>query len=364
MVRTFAPPPGRHPLYPMRISCLLAALCLAVSGSAQPAPAPVTPVKYALTADSLPQPGVPPGRLEGPFEFHSTVISGTVRRYWIFVPAQYRPGTAASLLVFQDGQRATNPQGVLCVPTVLANLIHQGDIPVTIGVFITPGHRADRYPDDLGMQNPNHRSPEYDALNETYARMLIDELLPVVAERYTLTDDPAERVIGGTSSGAICAFTVAWHRPDYFRKVISMIGSYVSIGYRPAEGDRPMVPGGDLYPTLIRKTPIKPLRVFLQGGAHDLNNDHGNWFLANQQMLAALHYANQAADRRGDPGPRYDVTHVWGEGGHSDDHGGSLLPEMLRWMWRDGSGSAPGAFVGEISAARRAPPIVSGGGFR
>jgi hypothetical protein len=278
---------------------------------------------------------VPSGRLEGPFEFRSQIIAGTVRRYWVFVPEQYDAARPANLLVFQDGQRATNPEGALRVPTVLANLIHRGDIPATIGVFVTPGHLGESYPDDLGMRNPNHRASEYDAMNDRYTRMLIDELLPVVGQKYRLTDDPTQRVIGGTSSGAICAFTVAWHRPDYFRNVISMIGSYVAIGYRPAQDGQPMVPGGDLYPTLIRKNPIKPIRIFLQGGRHDLSNEHGNWFLANQQMVSAFEYANAAADRRGDAGPRYDVDHVWGDGGHSDDHGGMLLPDILRWTWRD-----------------------------
>lgn len=290
--------------------------------------------RYALTADSLVQKGVPRGRLEGPFEFKSKIFAGTVRRYWIFVPAQYNPKKAASVLVFQDGQRATNPEGSLRVPTVLENLIHKGEMPVTIGIFITPGHLSDTYPTNLGMKNPNHRKEEYDALNDHYARFLIEEMLPHVSQRYRLSEDPEQRMIGGTSSGAICAFTVAWQRPDAFRKVISMIGSYTSIGYQPAEQHKPMVPGGDLYPTLIRKSPIRPIKIFLQDGSNDLDNEHGNWFLANQQMLAAFHWANANADKNQDPGARYQVRHVWGEGMHSDEHGGALLPDILRWMWK------------------------------
>lgn len=316
-----------------RARSILAAItlsCMSFSVSFAAGP----PVRYELTADSLQQPDVPRGRLEGPFEFKSKIIAGTVRRYWIFVPAQYTPDKPASVLVFQDGQRATNPQGSLRVPTVLENLIHRGEMPVTIGIFITPGHRAEHYPDTLGMSNPDHRAQEYDSLDDTYARFLIEEMLPEVGKRHRLTDDPEQRVIGGTSSGAICAFTVAWHRPDVFRKVISMIGSYTSIAYRPAESGRPMTPGGDLYPTLIRKSPIRPIQIFLQDGSNDLDNEHGNWFLANQQMLAALNWANAEADRKNVPGPRYKVRHVWGEGVHSDEHGGVLLPEILRWMWK------------------------------
>lgn len=312
---------------------VLAAVAAAAPASAQAPPQPPPSVEYELGPDSLPQEGVPKGRLEGPFEFHSRILAGTVRRYWIFVPAQYAPGEPANVLVFQDGQRATNPNGQLRVPQVLENLIHKKDIPVTIGIFITPGNRSQAYPDDLGTGNPNNRAAEYDALSDDYARFVVEEMLPAVGKTYALTTDPARRAIGGTSSGAICAFTVAWHKPDQFRNVLSMIGSYTSIGYRPARDGQPMTPGGDLYPTLIRKSPIRPIKIFLQDGSHDLDNAHGNWFLANQQMLAAFAYANSAADAKKDPGPRYEVNHEWGEGAHSDAHGGSILPDILRWLW-------------------------------
>jgi S-formylglutathione hydrolase FrmB len=314
-------------------ACVLASVACATSAVAGEAPASRQPGEYPLTADSLPQPGVPQGRLEGPFELRSTVIAGTVRRYWIYVPAQYKGDAEANLLVFQDGQRATNPTGSLRIPQVLENLIHKGDIPVTIGVFVTPGQRGESYPDDLGTGNPNNRAAEYDALTDRYARMLLEELLPLVGQRYRLSADPARRAIGGTSSGAIAAFTVAWQHPESFRNVISMIGSYTSIGYRAATTTTPLQPGGDLYPTLIRKNPIKPLRIFLQDGSADLDNEHGSWFLANQQMLAAFNYANANADRRKQDGPRYAVNHEWGDGAHSDAHGGALLPDILRWIW-------------------------------
>ncbi len=291
------------------------------------------PGEYAFMPDSLPHDGVPKGRLEGPFEFHSKILTGTVRQYWIWVPAQYNAKKPANVLVFQDGQRATNPDGSLRVPQTMENLIAKGQMPVTIGIFITPGNTSDAYPDNLGMSNPNHRKEEYDALNDSYARFLIEEMLPEVGKKYNLTTDPEKRAIGGTSSGAICAFTVAWQRPDYFRRVISAIGSYTSIGYEPAADGKPMTPGGDLYPTLIRKNPIKPIRIYLQDGDHDLSNEHGNWFLANQQMLSAFEYANAKADKDGKLGTRYEVRHSWGDGGHSDLQGGVLLPEILKWIW-------------------------------
>jgi hypothetical protein len=309
----------------------------AVPVAGPPPPAERKPVTYNLPPEAYPKEGVPRGELKGPFELKSKIIPNTVRRYWIFVPAQYSAAAPANLLVFQDGQRATNPKGSLRIPQVLENMIHQKDIPVTLGVFVTPGNTGEVYPDTLGTNNPNHRAQEYDAMNDAYTRMLLEELLPEVAKSYNFTDDPERRAIGGTSSGAICAFTVAWNRPDQFRHVLSMIGSYVSIGYRPAVDGKPMIPGGDLYPTLIRKSPIKPLSVFLQDGSNDLSNEHGNWFLANQQMLSALEFANANSDRRKIEGPRYRINHVWGEGAHSDSHGGSILPDMLWWIW----GNAP-----------------------
>ena len=310
---------------------------------AQEAHDPGFEIRTELGPDSFPQENVPKGKLEGPFLFRSKIIENTIRQYWIFVPAQYTKEEPASLLVFQDGQRATNPKGSLQVPRVLENLIAKKAIPVTIGIFITPGHRGSEYPDDLGMSNPNHRAQEYDALGDRYARFLIEEMLPEVGKTYNLTKDPDQRAIGGTSSGAICAFTVAWERPDAFRKVISCIGSYTSIGYRAVRDGNPMVPGGDLYPTLIRRSPCKPISIFFQDGSNDLDNRFGNWFLANQRMVAALHYANAQAGRpsrrrggppREDNGIRYRLNHAWTDGEHSDAHGGAMLPDILRWLWK------------------------------
>ena len=284
-----------------------------------------------LTPDHFHQKGIPRGELKGPFEFHSKIIDGTVRQYWLFIPAQYDGSEPASVLVFQDGQRATNPNGSLRVPQVLENLIGKAEIPVTIGIFITPGNTSEHYPDDLGMSNPNHRAQEYDAMDDRYARFIIEEMLPEIAKDYNLTDDPEQRAIGGTSSGAIAAFTVAWHYPDQFRKVYSSIGSYVSIGFRPEES--PVKLGGQDYPALIRREPIRPMRIFLQDGINDLDNEWGNWFLANQQMYKALNYANRIADRNNIEGPRYQVNAVWTDGEHNDQHAGALLPEGLKWLW-------------------------------
>lgn len=315
------------------------ALALMLAGTGVLAAEPRKPGEYPLTIDSFVQPGVKKGELIGPLEFKSKIIPGnTVRQYWIYVPVGYDPKNPPNLLIWQDAQRALPMHLPLRLNVVLDNLIAKKEIAPTLGVFITPGQRdADRYPGNLGTGNPNNRANEYDALSDTYARMLLEELLPEVGKRYAFTADPKRRAIGGTSSGAIASFTVAWHKPEAFGNVISFIGSYTSIGYRPATAVMPMIPGGDTYPGLIRKSPIRPMRIFLQDGAQDLNNIHGNWFLANQQMLSAMQWANANADASSDAavknGPRYDVRHEWGDGAHSDAHGGWLLPGILRWMF-------------------------------
>jgi len=242
------------------------------------------------------------------------VLEGTVRQYWVYVPAQYQAEKPACVLVFQDGQRAINPKGVMRLPTVMDNLIHRKEMPTTVGIFITPGHRGDEYPKTVGTGNPSNRSVEYDSLGDKYARFVVEEMLPEVGKKVNLTKDPAGRAIGGASSGAICAFTVAWERPAEFRNVISLIGSFTNIR------------GGHVYPDLVKSNERKPLRVFIQDGVNDNRNaktPNRDWHLQNIAMVAAL-------KEKG-----YDMTHVFGEGGHSDDHGGAILPDILRWIWRD-----------------------------
>jgi enterochelin esterase-like enzyme len=297
----------------MRIAVQIACLLLAMTAGAGAQQAS-TLKTYTLGPDSLVRAGVPQGRIEGPFDFKGAAFPGTIRRYWIFVPAQYTGDQAANVLVFQDGARAINPNGVLRVPNVLNNLIYRREIPVTIGIFITPGQRGDTFPETIGTGNPNNRSVEYDSLGDKYARLVVDEILPEVARRYNLTTDPNGRTIGGASSGGIAAFTVAWERPNAFRRVISLIGSFTNLR------------GGHVYPDLVRRNPRKPIRAFIQDGIHDNrrpDRPEMDWHLQNEKMVAAL-------QEKG-----YDVKYVYGEGGHSDDHGGAILPDILRWIWRD-----------------------------
>jgi enterochelin esterase family protein len=186
-------------------------------------------------------------------------------------------------------------------------LIAKKQMPVTIAVGVTPGIVPPTVP---GAKPRANRSFEYDSLGDQYARFLLEEILPEVGKRFNLTQDPEGRAVCGVSSGGICAFTVAWERPDAFRKVVSHIGSFTNIR------------GGHVYPALIRKTPKKPLRIFLQDGSNDLDNEHGNWPLSNQQMALALKFKG------------YDYRFEFGDGGHTHKHGGMLFPETMRWLWR------------------------------
>jgi len=264
--------------------------------------------EYQLGPDSQPQPGVPQGKVTKHQWKSEKIYPGTERDYWIYVPAQYDPQKSACVMVFQDGGAYVDTKKDFRVPTVFDNLIYKGDMPVTIGIFINPGVFP---PEKEGEKPRRNRSYEYDTLSDQYARFLLEEILPAVGEQYNLTDDPNGRAICGISSGGICAWTVAWERPDQFRKVLSHVGSFTNIR------------GGHVYPALIRKTDPKPIRIFLQDGENDLDNAHGNWPLANQQMAKSLAFA------------KYDYKFVYGDGGHNGKHGGAILPESLRWLWRD-----------------------------
>lgn len=256
--------------------------------------------------DSFPQPGVPQGKVTQ-HSFKSRVFAGTTRDYWVYVPAQYKPENPAAVMVIQDGGSYLNAP--VHAPTVFDNLIAKGQMPVTVGIFINPG----RF--DNGGSN---RSFEYDTLSDQYSKFVIDEILPEVGKTVKLTTDPERRAIAGISSGAICAWTVAWERPDQFRKVLSWVGSFTNIASGPT-----LRAGGHNYQALLRKTPKKPIRIWLQDGANDLNNEHGSWPLANQEMAASLSFAG------------YDYYFDYGQGFHSSRHGAATFPDSLRWLWRD-----------------------------
>ncbi len=259
---------------------------------------------YETHPDSREQPAVPKGVLKQMPAWESRIFAGTTRDWWVYVPAQYKAESPAAVMVFQDGAGVKD-----FVPTVFDNLIAKHDMPVTVGLFIQPGVFKDGRP---------NRSFEYDTLSDQYARFLLEEILPEVEKTVTLRHDAASRAISGISSGGICAFTVAWERPDQFSKVLSWVGSFTNIASGTTRRE-----GGHNYAALVRKTPKKPIRVFLQDGANDLDNANGNWPLANLTLAKSLAYAN------------YDYRFEYGQGFHSNRHGRAILPDSLRWLWRD-----------------------------
>lgn len=297
------------------MSRTLMSLLLIFSSLAAQDPAPVLSLpempEPVLGPDSMVKPDVPKGSLFPITWSESQVFPGTERQIIVYTPAHHDPAAEYAVMVFQDGHSYVNLKGDFRAPTVLDNLIHAKQIPPMVAIFIDPGHKGDSKPETPWRNN--NRSFEYDTLSDDYARFLLDEILPMVSKtlRLKLTNDPEKRAICGSSSGAICAWTVAWQRPDAFRKVLASIGSFTNIR------------GGDVYPGLIRKTENKPIRAFFQEGINDLDNQAGSWPLANLQMQAALKFKH------------YDHKFVWGHGAHNGKHAGAIFPDALRWLWRE-----------------------------
>jgi len=264
---------------------------------------------YVPGPDSKPQDGVPKGEVLKFTFAGSTNFPGTIRDYWIYVPAQYTADKPACVYVNQDRVQFE-------APVVFDNLIHRKEMPVTIGVFIAPG-RVPASDTNAALDRFN-RSFEYDTPGDAYVRFLIEELLPDAGTRKAtdgrairLSKDRNDRAIGGSSSGAIAAFTAAWERPEHFSRVFSSIGTYVGLR------------NGDRYPTLIRKYEPKPIRVFLQDGSNDNNHYGGDWWMANQMMQRALEFAG------------YEVKYAWGDGGHNGKHATAIFPDAMRFLWKD-----------------------------
>ncbi|HZU28345.1 MAG TPA: alpha/beta hydrolase-fold protein [Bryobacteraceae bacterium] len=305
-------------------SCaLVLTLFRATAQTPRPAMAetPNTDIYYKLAIDAYPQDGVPRGEIRGPFTLPSQAYPGTQHTYWVYVPAQYDPATPASLMIFNDGQAFMAPEGDVRAPVVLDNLIYRREIPVMIGVFINPGRRPDQPEPTLknwGDKDTN-RPTEYNTLDDKYARVIVDELMPVLNKEFNISRDPERHGIGGSSSGAIAAFTVAWERPRDFRKVLSNVGSFTNIR------------GGDAYPDIIRRSEKKPIRVFLVDGRNDNRSLYADgtydqrrdWFYQNVRM-------QQALTEKG-----YDVNYCWGIQLHGQKMLATVFPEMMRWLWRD-----------------------------
>ena len=266
---------------------------------------------YELGPDSLVRRGVPKGEVTGPFKLATEVFPGVEHDVWVYVPAQYEPATEVSLMVFNDGATYLQADGYYRAVNVLDNLIYRREIPVMIAAFVDPGKMA--------ADGTSVRQEQYDPIDDRYSRVIVDELLPRLYAEYNISRDPERHGIAGWSSGAIAAFTVAWQRPDQFRKVLSGIGTYVDLA------------GGHVYPETVLASEKKPIRIFMIDGRNDnrgLNADdeydaNRDWFYQNVRLKNAL-------VEKG-----YDVNYAWGMGVHSHDMGGAMLPEMMRWLWRD-----------------------------
>ncbi len=281
--------------------------------------------QYRLGPDSLPQEGVPKGEIRGPFVLPSNAYPGTQHTYWVYVPAQYEPAVPAALMVFQDGQAFMNETGDIRAQNVMDNLIYRREIPVMIGVFINPG-RTPEQPEPNAQEwgdRTTNRPTEYNTLDDKYARVITEELMPVLYKDYNISKDPEMHGIGGSSSGAIAAFTVAWERPDHFRKVLSNVGSFVNLR------------GGHVYPEKVLASEKKPIRVYLCDGRNDNRGLRGtgeydekrDWFYQNVRLMKALTHKG------------YDVNYSWSMNLHGQKYGGMIMPEMMRWLWRDAPAS-------------------------
>jgi enterochelin esterase-like enzyme len=298
------------------VTAALAILALASNAFAQNLDA-----FYKLGPDSLETPGVPRGKLVGPHTLPCKVYPGTTHTYWVWVPAQYDGSKPASLMIFNDGQAFKNETGDLRAHNVIDNLIHRREIPVMLGVFINPGRRPDQpepTPKNWGDRDTN-RPAEYNTPDDKYARIICDELMPALSKEYNISKDPDQRGIGGASSGAIAAWSVAWERPDQFRKVLSIVGSFVNLR------------GGHVYPERVLVAEKKPIRAFFQDGRNDNRglgkggkyDEKRDWFYQNVRLVEAL-------TKKG-----YDVNYAWGIGLHGSKQGGAIMPDMMRWLWRD-----------------------------
>lgn len=292
-------------------------------GGQQPMPPGPNPnSQYRLGPDSMPQDGVPKGEIRGPFVIKSNVFPGTQHTYWVYVPAQYDASIPAALMIYQDGQAFKDEKGDIRAQNVMDNLIYRREIPVMIGVFINPGRTPEQVepsPATGWGDGTTNRGTEYNTPDDKYPRVITEELMPALNKDYNISKDPEMRGIGGSSSGAIAAFMVAWERPNEFRKVLSNVGSFVDLR------------GGYVYPERVLAGDKKPIRVYLcdgrndnrglRNGVYDKNRD---WFFQNVRLMKAL-------TQKG-----YDVNYSWGMNLHGQKFGGAIMPEMMRWLWRDG----------------------------
>ncbi|MCC7234350.1 MAG: esterase [Bryobacterales bacterium] len=262
----------------------------------------------AYLSENYPQAGVPQGTLSPKMTGESKIYPGMKYDWWTYVPAQYDGSTPMAVMIWQDGGGHTNRTGASRTLNVIDNLTHAKRIPVMISIFINPGT----------VGNERLRSVQYDSVNDTFARYLRDEILPEVAGKYKIRSDSYSRAIAGNSSGGICAFNAAWFMPDEFSRVLSRVGSFTSIQWKPGVLD-----GGNVYPNMVRKQAKRNIRVYMTDGSEDLENSHGSWPLQNIQLANSLKMRE------------YDFHFVFGNAQHNGAQGNADLPASLVWLWRD-----------------------------
>ena len=300
------------------------------------------------------QSGVPSGTVSERIVHTSKIYDGMKSEYWIYVPAQYDPKVPAALMVFQDGSGYIHRDGNNPTLNVIDNLIAQKKIPVMIAVFINPGDIADSpdtptynfvkaYSDKWHRTlKDSMRSTLYDTVSDRYARFLRDEVLADVQSHYNIRKDAYSWAITGLSSGGICSFNAAWQMPDRFSRVISWIGSFTSIQWK----EDPALPdGGQDYAEKILREPKRNIRVWLQDGSADQENErYGSWPLANIRMANALKLKD------------YDFHFSFGKGTHNPGQGAVEFPDEMIWLWRDYD-AAKAEQTYEMEPSEKAKPV-------
>ncbi len=237
------------------------------------------------------------------------------RRVAVYVPQQYTPGTLVPFIVGADG-----PDPLLF--TALDNLIAQKRVPVMVAISISNGS---------GDAQGSQRGLEYDTMSGRYAEFVETEVVPLVEKQYNvrLTRDPDARATMGCSSGAAAAMSMAWYRNDLYHRVLSYSGTFVNQQwpYNPA------TPGGawEFHRTLIPKSPVKPLRIWMHVSDRDLLNpnimrdDMHDWVLANQHMARVL----------ADKGYKYQFVFSRNSGHCDRAVKLQTLPNALEFVWKD-----------------------------
>lgn len=283
------------------------------------------------------QPGVTAGTLSEKLIHTSKIYDGMKSEYWIYVPEGYDAKVPAALMVFQDGGGYIDRNGNNPTLNAIDNLIAEKKIPVMICIFINPGDISGSpgtptyefvkgYSDKWSRTlKDSMRSTLYDTVSDRYARFLRDEILAEVGAKYNLRKDAYSHAITGLSSGGICSFNAAWQMPEEFSRVLSWIGSFTSIQWKenPANAE-----GGQDYPEKILREQHRNIRVWLQDGANDMENErYGSWPTANIRMANAL----KAKD--------YDFHFSFGKGTHNSAQGAAEFPESMIWLWRDYDGT-------------------------